>query len=101
MNTKNPRINVTFDKEDLELIQILSEKKELSLSGLVQHIVHEWLEEYEDVLLLKRIEEIENDTVKYVSHDEFWEKALGEKSCIKSSTPSPKVKKTSKRSRKA
>lgn len=97
MPTKNPRINVSLDKEDLEIIHILSKKRNLSLSGLIQYIIHEWLEEFEDIRLLQRIEEIENDTIEYMPHKDFWEREL-DKECTKLSTPSQKIKKTSRRS---
>lgn len=73
MSAKTQRINVTFDEDDLEIIQILSRKKRMSMSGVIKHMVHEWLEEYEDMKLIQRIEKREKKKNKLISHEEFWD----------------------------
>lgn len=73
MSTKTQRINVTLDAEDLEIIQILSHKQKLSMSSLIKKMVHEWLEDYEDMKLISRIEEREKENNPLISHDEYWE----------------------------
>lgn len=70
--SKTPRINVSLDAEDLEIIQLLSKKKKLSMSSLIKNMIHEWLEEYEEMRLIQKIEQREKENNKLISHDEFW-----------------------------
>lgn len=72
MSTKPKRINVTIDPEDLEIIQLLSIKQDLSLSSIINKIVLDWLLDYEDMALIKKIEEREKENNPLISHDEFW-----------------------------
>lgn len=72
MTAKTQRINVTLDSEDLEIIQLLSQKQRLSMSSIIKKMVHEWLEEYEDMKLIRRIEQREKKNNKLISHEEYW-----------------------------
>lgn len=72
MNSKAHRINVSLDPEDLEIVQYLSKKKKLSMSSIIKKMVQDWLEEYEDIKLIQRIEERENENNPLISHEEFW-----------------------------
>jgi hypothetical protein len=72
MHEKSHRINVTLDPEDLEIIQLLSAKKKLSMSSLIKNMVHDWLEDHEDMLIIKKIEEREKENNPLISHAEFW-----------------------------
>lgn len=72
MTTKTQRINVTLDSEDLEIIYLLSQKQKLSMSSMIKKMVHEWLEEYEDMKLIQQIEEREKANNKLISHEEYW-----------------------------
>ncbi len=72
-DSKTHRINVTLDAEDLEIIQILSAKKKLSMSSLIKKMVHDWLEDYEDMALIQKIEEREKEKNPLISHEDFWE----------------------------
>lgn len=75
MPTKNPRVNVTFNPNDAEILQLICSRKKISMSGLVRKVVEDWLEEYEDILLAKRTEEAERqwmeEGMKTVSHEEL------------------------------
>lgn len=73
MSTKTHRINVTLDAEDLEIIQILSNKQKLSMSSLIKKMVHDWLEDYEDMVLINKIKEREKENNPLISHEEYWE----------------------------
>jgi len=73
MSAKSHRINVTLDTEDLEIIQILSNKQKLSMSAVIKKMVHDWLEDYEDMLLIKKIEEREKEKNPLISHEEYWD----------------------------
>lgn len=78
MPTKNPRINVTFDPSDQEVIQLICKKKNMSMSKLVRKVVEDWLEEYEDMLLARRAEEAEKrweaNGRQTISHEELWKR---------------------------
>lgn len=56
---KNPRINITLNQSDVEVMQILCEKKKMSMSSLAKKMIEDWLEDYEDMLLSRRAEEAE------------------------------------------
>lgn len=73
MQPKKQRINVTLDAEDLEIIQFLSHKQKLSMSSVIKKMVQDWLEEYEDMRLVHKIEEREKENNKLISHEEYWE----------------------------
>lgn len=80
MPTKNPRVNVTFNESDAEVLQLICKKKNISMSGLVRKVIQDWLEDYEDMLLARRAEEAEKRWIegggKTISHEELW-KELG------------------------
>jgi predicted DNA-binding protein len=72
---KNPRINVTLNPSDIEVMEILCEKKQMSMSSLAKKMIEEWLEDYEDMLLARRAEEAEKRWIeggsKTISHEEL------------------------------
>ena len=78
MPTTNPRVNVTFSESDVEMMHIICKKKKISMSGLIRNVMEDWLEEYEDMLLAKRVEEAEKRWEKKgrktISHEELWER---------------------------
>ena len=59
---RNPRINITLNQSDVEVMQLLCEKKQMSMSSLAKKMIEEWLEDYEDMLLAGRAEEAEERT---------------------------------------
>lgn len=73
---RNPRINVTLNPSDIEVMHILCEKKKMSMSSLAKKIIEEWLEEYEDMLLARRAEEAEKRAEGKLTHsfEEVWKK---------------------------
>jgi hypothetical protein len=73
MSAKTHRIKVTLDTEDLEIIQILSHKLKLSMSSVIKRMVQDWLEDYEDMRLIHKIEEREKENNPLISHEEYWE----------------------------
>ena len=78
MPTSNPRVNVTFNESDVEVMHLICKKKKISMSGLIRKVMEDWLEEYEDMLLAKRAEEAdarwEKEGRKTISHEELWKK---------------------------
>lgn len=63
MPTNHPRIHVTFNSSDAEVLKLICDKKQISMSGLVRKVVEDWLEEYEDMLLAKRAQEAEEEWI--------------------------------------
>lgn len=82
---RNPRVNVSLNPNDVEIMEILCEKKHMSMSSLAKKMIEDWLEDYEDMLLARRAEEAEKrwmeDGCKTVSHEELCQE-LGIKSNI-------------------
>lgn len=76
MPTSNPRVHVTFNPNDAECLHLVCKKKKLSMSGLVRKVVEDWLEDYEDMLLARRADAIEEKWIKEgcktISHEEMW-----------------------------
>lgn len=72
---RNPRINITLNPSDVEVMQILCEKKKLTMSSLAKKMIEDWLEEYEDMLLAIRAEEAEKrweaNGKKTISHEDL------------------------------
>jgi hypothetical protein len=60
---KSPRVNVSLNPSDFEVLLILSEKKKMSMSSMVKKMVENWLEDYEDYLLSIRSDEAELESV--------------------------------------
>jgi predicted DNA-binding protein len=83
MPTNKPRVNVTLNPSDAEVMHLICKKKNISMSALVRKVVEDWLEDYEDMLLAKRAEEAEKRWIeggrKTISHEELCQE-LGIKS---------------------
>ena len=73
IRSKTQRINVSLDPDDLEIVQFLSLKQKLSMSAVINKMVHDWLVEFEEIRLIKKIEEREKENNPLISHEEFWE----------------------------
>ena len=76
MPTKKPRVNVTFNKSDNEVMHLICKQKKITMSALVRKVVEDWLEEYEDMLLARRAEEAEKKWIeggcKTYTHEQVW-----------------------------
>lgn len=87
---RNPRINITLNPSDVEMMEILCEKKQMSMSSLAKKMIEEWLEDYEDMLLARRAEEAEKKWIeggsKTISHEELCQE-LGIESNIPKTQP--------------
>ena len=75
---KNPRINITLNSSDLEVMQLLCSKEKISMSSLAKKMIQDWLEDYEDILLSRKAEEAEirweKSGKKTISHEKLWKK---------------------------
>jgi hypothetical protein len=73
--SRSPRINVSLNPSDFEVMGILFEKKKISMSSLAKKMIEDWLEDYEDMLLAKRAEEAEKRWIdegsQTISHEEL------------------------------
>ncbi len=78
MPTTHPRVNVTFNESDADMMKIICKRKKISMSRLIRTVMEDWLEEYEDMLLAKRADEAdkkwEEGGRKTISHEELWKK---------------------------
>lgn len=61
---KNPRIAVTLNSSDFEILNHLSDRQNVSISSLAKRMIESCLEEYEDMLLAKRAEKAEKEWIK-------------------------------------
>ena len=73
--SRKPRINVSLNPSDLEVMGLLCARKKISMSSLAKKMIEDWLEDYEDMLLAKRAEEAEKkwieDERQTISHEEL------------------------------
>lgn len=73
--SRNPRINVSLNPSDLEVMGMLCEKKKISMSSLAKKMIEDWLEDYEDTSLARRAEEAEKRWIEEgsqtISHEEL------------------------------
>tara|TARA_B100000965_G_scaffold396855_2_gene412488 strand:+ start:4206 stop:4427 length:222 start_codon:yes stop_codon:yes gene_type:complete len=72
MSSKNPRINVTFDKKALKTLEKVASKDHMSLAGLVRTLTMEALENREDYYLSNMAEKIDKKGAKTYSHEDAW-----------------------------
>jgi len=64
MPTLHPRVNVTFNPSDADIMKLICERKNISMSALVRKVVEDWLEEYEDMVLARRAEDAEKEWIE-------------------------------------
>lgn len=72
MVTKNPRINVTFEKSTAGLLSKLAQDEHKSVAGLVRELALEALEMREDFYLSKVAAELDKKGVKTYKHHDVW-----------------------------
>lgn len=72
MATKNPRINVTFEKETADLLAQLAKQRGKSVAGIAKELILDALERQEDMALTKLAESRDTKKAKRVSHKEAW-----------------------------
>lgn len=72
MTTKNPRINVTFEKETATLLAHLASVEHTSVSNIVRVLANEALEMREDLYLSKLAEKLDKPDAKLHKHSNVW-----------------------------
>ncbi len=72
MPTKNPRINITFDKKTAGVLASLAVQEDQSVASLAKELILDALERREDLALsaLAEIRDIKN--AKIVEHEDAW-----------------------------
>jgi hypothetical protein len=72
MPTENPRVNITFDKDNLAVLASFAKNREMSLSAAAKDLILKALELEEDEYYSKLAEIREKNTKKWLSHDNAW-----------------------------
>lgn len=72
MPTKNPRVNVTFDENLIEVLSYISIQESKSIASLVRELTVEALEKREDYYLSKLADKLDHKDVTIYSHEEVW-----------------------------
>jgi hypothetical protein len=72
MQTKSPRINVTFEQVTAGLLAQLADQEHKSVAGLVRELTLEALEMREDLYLSKIAASLDQEGVKTYSHEDAW-----------------------------
>ena len=72
MATKNPRINVTFEEQNIEFFASIAKSERKSLSCVLKELVIEALERREDVCFSKIAEKLDVANVKNHSYEDAW-----------------------------
>lgn len=72
MATKNPRINVTFEKSTAGLLSHFAHHEHKSVSSLVRELTLEALEMREDFYLSKLAQKLDKEGAKTFGHDDAW-----------------------------
>jgi hypothetical protein len=72
MQTKSPRINVTFEQVTAGLLVQLADQEHKSVAGLVRELTLEALEMREDLYLSKIAANLDQEGVKTYSHEDAW-----------------------------
>lgn len=66
---KDKRIHVTFSEEDREILEIIAQKENRSLSDVVRKMTENWMEKNEDQYW---INEALQSSKRLISHEEAW-----------------------------
>lgn len=72
MTTKQPRLNVTLSEEAHDILSMLAERDDKSVSAIAREMIQKGLELEEDLWLSELAEEREKQTTRWLTHDEFW-----------------------------
>lgn len=72
MATKNQRINVTLDREQLDVLKAIALTKDKSLSNVAQQLIIEALDKHEDMALSQLADARDHEKSDLVSHEDAW-----------------------------
>ncbi len=74
MATKNPRMNITLNDEQMGILSVLAKENEQSLSMALKDLVADALSHNEDARLVKLCDDIIAETTEWHSAEEVWGK---------------------------
>ena len=72
MTTKNPRINVTLDKNFASILSKLAKTEHKSVSSLMRELALEALDMREDLNLSLLADKLDKENIKTYSHEDAW-----------------------------
>ncbi len=72
MQTKHPRINVTFEETIAGVLTQVAKHEEKSVARIVRELTLEALDMREDLYLSQVAEQLDQEGIKTYSHDEAW-----------------------------
>lgn len=72
MPTKNPRINITFDKKTAAILATLSSQEHKSVASIAKELILDALERREDLALSALAEMRDNKDAEKVEHEDVW-----------------------------
>lgn len=72
MPTKNPRINVTFEENLVEVLSYIATQESKSVASIVRELTIEALEKREDYYLSKLADKLDHKNATIYSHEEAW-----------------------------
>ena len=76
MPTKEPRYNVTLDRESARILNRLARHKSLSRSMLIKQYITLGIERDEDLELSELANRRDTDRATWMDHDDVWTKLL-------------------------
>jgi hypothetical protein len=72
MATKNPRINVVFEEDTVNLLTSLAKQEHKTISHFIQELVFEALSRREDMVLSAIAELRDTPHAKTIDHEDAW-----------------------------
>lgn len=72
MSIKNPRINVAFEEDTVNLLSSLAKQEHKTLSNLIKELIFEALDRREDMILSGIAESRDTQYAKTVDHEDAW-----------------------------
>jgi hypothetical protein len=72
MTTKNPRLNVTLDAEQIDQLAAYAEREDKSLSSAARDLITLALDLFEDRNFSHAADKREDLTSRWIAHDDAW-----------------------------
>lgn len=72
MPTKNPRVNITFDKKTAVILASLSAQEHKSVASLAKELILDALERREDLALSALAEIRDTKNAETMEHEDVW-----------------------------
>jgi hypothetical protein len=72
MSMKNPRINVAFEEDTVNVLNSLAKQEHKTLSNLVKELILEALDRREDMVLSAIAESRDTQLAAKIDHEDAW-----------------------------